>query len=118
MQFMYNINRRDYYTLLNMLDAIDKIKQYSSAFSSANDFFDATQAFDASLMNFIVIGEMVGKLSEELITATDQEIDWFKLKGFRNILAHNYFGVDAEEVWQIINNRLPLLETQLKQLVE
>ena len=100
-----------------MLDAIDKIKQYSSSFASADDFFDATQAFDASLMNFIVIGEMVEKLSDELITASNTEIDWLKVKGFRNILAHNYFGVDAEEVWQIIHNSLPKLETQIKKLL-
>jgi len=114
---MYEVNRKDYYCLLNMLDAIDKIKQYSSPFASADDFFDETQAFDASLMNFIVIGEMVEKLSDELITASDTEIDWFKVKGFRNILAHNYFGVDAEEVWQIIHNSLPKLETQIKKLL-
>ena len=69
-------------------------------------------------MNFIVIGEMVEKLSEELINATEIEIDWFKIKGFRNILAHNYFGVDAEEVWQIIHDSLSVLETQLKKLIE
>ena len=115
---MYNVSRRDYYCLLNMLDAIDKIKQYSSPFTSADDFFSATQAFDASLMNFIVIGEMVEKLSNELITASNAEMDWFKIKSFRNILAHNYFGVDAEEVWQIIHNNLPKLETQLKKLIE
>jgi len=115
---MYNVNRSDYYCLMNMLDAIDKIKQYCSSSVSADDFFGDIQAFDASLMNFIVIGEMVRKLSNELITASNAEIDWFKIKGFRNILAHNYFGVDAEEVWQIIHNSLPKLETQLKNLIK
>jgi len=113
---MYNVSRRDYYCLLNMLDAIDKIKQYSSSFTSVDDFSDAVQAFDACLMNFIVIGEMVEKLSDEL-TTSNAGIDWFKIKGFRNILAHNYFGVDAEEVWQIIHNSLPNLEVQLRKLI-
>ena len=113
---MYNVNRKDYFYLLNMLEAIDKIKHYTQPFTSADDFKEAYQAFDASLMNFIVLGEMVEKLSEELKDATKYEIDWFKVKGFRNILAHNYFGVDAEEVWQIIHNSLLKLETQLRKL--
>ena len=99
-----------------MLDCIDKIKQYSSSFTSADAFWEENKAFDATLMNFIVIGEMVDKLSEDLKDASN-EIDWFKIKGFRNILAHNYFGVDAEEVWQIIHNSLPRLEIQLKDLI-
>jgi uncharacterized protein with HEPN domain len=100
-----------------MLDCIDKIRQYSSPFTSADAFGEANQAFEACLMNFIVIGEMVEKLSEELKDASYDEIDWFKIQGFRNILAHNYFGVDAEEVWQIIHNSLPRLEVQLKKLL-
>ena len=100
-----------------MLDSIDKINEYTSVFQSADDFYEVAQAFDATLMNFIVIGEMVEKLSDELITNSNTEIDWFKIKGFRNILAHNYFGVDAEEVWQIIHNSLPELEAQLKKLI-
>ena len=115
---MYNVSRKDYYCLLNMVDAIDKINQFCSPFTSADSFCDAVQAFDASLMNFIVIGEMVEKLSDELKNASENEIDWFKIKGFRNILAHNYFGVDAEEVWQIIHNSLPKLYTQLKELIK
>jgi len=115
---MYNVNRNDYYCLLNMLDAIDKIKQYSAPYASAYDFLDAVQAFDASLMNFIVIGEMVEKLSDELTDASKNEFDWFKIKGFRNILAHNYFGVDAEEVWQIIHNSLPDLEFRVKRMIK
>jgi len=113
---MYNINRKDYYCLLNMLEAIDKIKQYTISFHSADDFLEDSQAFDASMMNFVVIGEMVEKLSDELLETTKTQIDWFKIKSFRNILAHNYFGIDAEEVWQIICNGLPKLETQLKLL--
>ena len=115
---MYNISQKDYCCLLNMLDAIDKIKQYSVSFSSSDDFENDNQAFDASLMNFIVIGEMVEKLSEELKNTLENEIDWYKIKSFRNILAHNYFGVDAEEVWQIIHNDLPKLGIQLKELTQ
>ena len=115
---MYNVSQRDYFCLLNMLDATEKIKQYSSQFTSADDFWDASQAFEASLMNFIIIGEMVEKLSEELTDVSENEIDWFKIKGFRNILAHNYFGVDAEEVWQIIHNSLLKLETWLKKMLK
>ena len=47
------------------------------------------------MMNFIVIGEMVDKLSDVLLQETADKIDWFKVKGLRNIIAHNYFGIDA-----------------------
>jgi len=115
---MYNVDRKDFYCLQNMLDSIDKINEYISAFSSADDFYEATQAFDATLMNFIVIGEMVDKISDKLKDATSNQLDWFKIKGFRNILAHNYFGVDAEEVWQIIHNSLPQLRTTINDLLK
>jgi uncharacterized protein with HEPN domain len=112
------MEQKDYFCLLNMLDAIGKIRQYSALFSSSDEFIGDNQAFDASLMNFIVIGEMVEKISEKLKDASENEINWHKIKGFRNILAHNYFGVDAEEVWQIIHNSLPKLEMQLKELIK
>ena len=114
---MYNVNRKDYYCLLNMLDSIEKIKQYCLLHKSADDFYNDIKSFDASMMNFIVIGEMVDKISDDLKNVTNSEIDWFKIKGFRNILAHNYFGIDAEEVWQIIQNNLPELEIQLKKII-
>ena len=63
------------------------------------------------MMNFVVIGEMISKISEDLQNL-HPEIDWNKIKGFRNLVAHDYFGIDAEEVWQIINNDLPVLQKQ------
>ena len=117
MPYMYNVSQKDYFCVLNMLDAIEKIKKFSSPFETADDFFENAQAFDASLMNFIVIAEMVDKISDQLKNDTSTQINWLKIKDFRNILAHNYFGVDAEEVWQIINNSLPILENKLKTII-
>jgi len=55
------------------------------------------------MMNFVIIGEMVVRLSEEFIEKYSY-IDWHKIRGFRNIVAHNHFGTDAEEVWDIKSN--------------
>ena len=59
-------------------------------------------------MNFVLIGETVNKLSDELKT-TQPHIPWNKIKGFRNIIAHDYFGVDAEEVWEIVQKHISML---------
>lgn len=68
-------------------------------------------------MNFILIGEMVSKLSDQFKNE-NQEIEWWKIKGLRNIISHNYFGVDAEEVWQIMNTKLPELKLFIKEKIK
>ena len=73
--------------------------------------------FDATMMNFVVIGEMVDKLSEDFKNH-HPEIEWQKIKGFRNIVAHDYFGIDAEEVWQIIINKIPKLKTDIQSIIK
>lgn len=113
---MYNISHRDYGCLLNILDSIEKIEAYTSNHESADSFYNQPIAFDATMMNFIVIGEMVDKLSNEFFTNYETEFDWFKAKGFRNIIAHNYFGIDAEEVWQIIHTSLKELKAVVLKL--
>lgn len=59
---------------------------------------------------------MADKLSDEFKNSTESQIDWFKIKGFRNIIAHNYFGINAEEVWQIIHNSLGSLKTDIEKI--
>ena len=59
---MHNLSHKDFSCLLNMLDCIKKIQGYSNKFDDADDFYDDTISFDATMMNFIVIGEMVDKL--------------------------------------------------------
>lgn len=111
--FMRN---KDYYILLSILGNIEKILKYSSGYKNAESFYENDRDFDASMMNFIVIGEEVGKLSQELKDKNPQ-IDWSKIQGLRNIIAHHYFGINVDIVWQIIQNDLQNFKEQIAALV-
>lgn len=104
---------KDFDCLENILESINKIELYSKDIGNANKLLHDNKSFDAIMMNFIIIGEMVAKLSEEFKN-NNHSIEWWKIKGFRNIVVHDYFGVDAEEVLQIIHKKLPELKFFIK----
>lgn len=106
---------KDVDCLANILESIQKIEEYVVSLNNADELNSDTKSFDAVLMNFIVIGEMAAKLSDEF-RISNSEIEWWKIKGLRNIVAHDYFGVDAEEIWQIIKNWLPKLKSYINNL--
>lgn len=108
---------KDLDNLHNILDSIDKIEEYSRSILDAEDLVNDFKTFDAILMNFIVIGEMTAKCSDEFKNKYT-EIEWWRIKGFRNIVAHNYFGIDAEEVWQLIKNKLPELKYFIQRIIK
>jgi uncharacterized protein with HEPN domain len=108
---------KDQHCLESIIEAIDRIIEYTTGIKSADSFNDDYRNFDATMMNFVVIGEMVDKLSEEFKRERDN-IEWIKIKGFRNIVAHDYFGIDAEEVWQIIKNKIPILKIEIQKLLD
>lgn len=89
----------------------------TSGFDSADNFNNDYRNFDATMMNFVVIGEMVNKLSDDF-KRDHTNIEWIKIKGFRNIVAHDYFGIDAEEVWQIIKHKIPSLKSETQNLLD
>ena len=108
---------KDKHCLESIIEAVDRILEYTSGFESADELNEDYRNFDATMMNFIVIGEMVDKLSEDFKNH-HSEIEWQKIKGFRNIVAHDYFGIDAEEVWQIIINKIPGLRTDIQNIIK
>jgi len=107
---------KDHHCLESILEAIDRIIEYTSSINTADDLNNDYRNFDATMMNFVVIGEMIDKISDEF-KRKHSEIEWIKIKGFRNIVAHDYFGIDAEEVWQIIKTKIPTLKSDIKSLL-
>ncbi|MEW5842265.1 MAG: HepT-like ribonuclease domain-containing protein [Bacteroidota bacterium] len=110
------IKQKDKNCLQNILDSINKINSYTQLFQNADELYNDNKSFDAVLMNFVIIGEMVAKLSDEF-KENNSKVDWSNIKGFRNIIAHQYFGIDAEEVWGIILNELPILKRELEEVI-
>ena len=110
------IKQKDKNCLQNILDSINKISSYTQLFQNADELYNDNKSFDAVLMNFVIIGEMVVKLSDEF-KQNNLQVDWPNIKGFRNIIAHQYFGIDAEEVWEIILIELPILKVELEKII-
>jgi uncharacterized protein with HEPN domain len=111
------MSEKDRANLFAILDSCAKIEKFVSELWDADTFFADEKTFDAVLMNFVIIGEAVGRLSEK-IKDTENQIPWTKIKDFRNLVAHDYFGVDAEEVWQIIQKNLPALVLDIQLLLD
>jgi uncharacterized protein with HEPN domain len=113
---MQLLSEKDRNNVLNIIDSIEKIISYIKDINSFEKFSQDDKTVDAVLMNLVVIGESVSKLSNEFKDIFN-EIDWINIKGFRNIAVHDYFGVDIEEVWQIIENHIPLLLKYTKKII-
>lgn len=105
------------FNLNAFIEAIEKVELYSKDFEDADEFYHDQKSFDASMMQFVVIGEIIVRLDENFKTS-HPEIPWQKIKDFRNIIAHDYFGIDADEIWDIINNKLLPLKNDIEKLIE
>ena len=107
---------KDRLILAAIPESVEKVQVFSGGLAGVDEFYADIKSFDAVLMNFVIIGEMIARLSDDFIDRNNR-IEWHKIKGFRNIVAHNYFGVDAEEVWQIIKNDIPDLKEKIESLL-
>jgi uncharacterized protein with HEPN domain len=81
---------------------------------SKDDFVQDDRTYDAVVRNVELIGEAANNLPDWVKTAVDQ-IEWRKIVGLRNILAHAYFGVDDEILWDIVQTKVPELLEALEQ---
>ena len=79
------------------------------------DFLDDTRTQQAVVMNLIIIGEAATKLLQETPDITEQHPDvaWRNMRGMRNRLAHGYFEIDMDVVWDTVTHALPDLIEQL-----
>lgn len=109
---------RDKAYLEHILDAIEAIEGYTKGFDR-DKFTDSMNKMvqDATVRQLEIIGEAVGKLSDE-IKKRNSELSWRDISGMRNKLIHEYFGVDLNVVWSAVEKDIPFLKKSIRVLIE
>ena len=100
----------------DILGSIEKIKAYT-----ANKTFDTflvdSKTIDAVIWNFKIIGEAANRLPEDF-KDSHAEINWFRIRGFRNRIVHDYMGIDYKIVWTIIEKDINQLAIDMATILE
>ena len=100
--------------LRHIRDAIARIGKYTA--QGRNAFFDDSMVQDAVIRNLEVIGEAVRSLPPEL-KRRHPKIPWRSITALRNVLIHEYFGVDLEIVWRVVQRRIPTLKRHVEAML-
>lgn len=100
--------------LEDITNALGKIERYVAGLGRAQ-FLQDEKTIDAVVRNLEVIGEAVRWLPAEF-KERNNAIPWLQIAGLRNRIVHDYFGLDLEIIWQVIQNSLPELKQLLSQL--
>jgi uncharacterized protein with HEPN domain len=98
----------------DIIESIQKIKIYTSG-SLLDDFLKDDKTIDAVIRNFEIIGEAANRIPDEM-REQYPEINWFRIRGFRNRIVHDYMGIDYSIVWVIIKNDLDALESEISKI--
>jgi uncharacterized protein with HEPN domain len=100
--------------LQHMLDAARLAQSYVDRMSKA-DFLTDRRTQQAVVLNLITIGEVAARLLSEYpeFAAAAPNVPWRQMRGMRNRMAHGYFDINLEIVWETVRKSLPELERQL-----
>jgi len=107
--------RDDLERLRDIQEAIGRIEQHAAQGRSA---FERDELIQTWVVHHLqIIGEATRHLSSEL-QAKHPEIPWSRIIGMRNILVHDYFAIDVEAVWQVVEGELPNLKRKVDALLK
>lgn len=100
--------------LRHICDAITDIGRYTTG--GEQDFFAEKMIQDAVIRNLEIIGVAVKNISQET-REKNPDMPWKQIAGLRDVLIHQYFGVDLDTVWLVVENRLPVFLEQIQLLL-
>jgi uncharacterized protein with HEPN domain len=106
--------RDDRARLLDILDAIEKIEQYSAR---GRGEFERNELVQTWIVHHLqIIGEAVRGLTDEL-RQQHPEVPWSQVIGMRNLLVHQYFGIDTDAVWNVVENHLGVFKKDVARML-
>lgn len=109
------MKRDNFVYIYHIRDSLNRILDYTKDIQR-KEFFSSTIIQDAVIRNIEIIGEAANGVSKEFKDANTQ-IEWKQIIGMRNKLIYEYFGIRIEIVWETIKQDIPLLKTQIEQLI-
>jgi len=101
--------------LIHILESIERVEEYTS--EGLEQFLSDKKTQDAVLRNLQILAESTQRISPGLKNA-HSEIDWRGISGFRNVLVHDYLGVNLITVWGIIEGPIKDLKKKISQVLE
>jgi uncharacterized protein with HEPN domain len=101
--------------LLHMLECAERIFEFTRG--GRDEFFADRKTQDAVVRNFEILGEAAKRVPEEARERAS-DIPWRQISGFRDVLIHQYEGIDLEQVWERVAQDLPSLHRALLGLLE
>lgn len=102
--------------LEDILQSMKRIEEYLNNLDF-KEFKMTRMVVDATIRNFEIIGEAAKNVPDE-VQNEYPEIPWKKMYGLRNLISHEYFGIDYEMIWEIAKNNLPQNQIDLERIIE
>jgi len=111
------VPRRDWrLRVADMLDAAETAMSLTNGLEKAEFLADRTLV-DASIKNLSVLGEAAAQIPDE-IAQQWRDVPWRMMRDMRNLIIHEYFGVNPDIVWGTINDDLPVVVPELRRMLE
>ena len=107
--------REDSVYLQHIAECIQRIEENTR--KGREEFLQSHLLQDAVLRNLQTMSEATQRLSD-VAKVKHQEIEWARIAAFRNVLVHNYLGIDLEIVWEITQRDVPELKRAITMLLE
>lgn len=107
---------RDKSRLTHILQAISKVEEYTKGMTKQQLLEDSLH-LHATAYNIQIIGEAVYKLTNEY-KESHPETPWRIIEKMRHILVHDYFAVDVEIMWLVIEDDIPVLKQQIEKYIK
>lgn len=98
-------------------DCIQSISEYINGYQ-IDQFLEDKKTQDAVIRNLEVLGQAIKDIGIEDLKQDYPQIPWSQIAGMRNIIAHEYLGIDKVIIWETITKHLEPIETVIKKILE
>jgi uncharacterized protein with HEPN domain len=106
---------RDTLYLRHILDAIQKIERYAEV--GHDEFIAESLRHDAVIRQLEIVGEAAKRLSPQVLSRSP-DVPWRQVAGMRDVLIHDYMGVDLERVWNVLQQDLPSMRMAIEEILK